>query len=708
MPHTRPILRCLGGLCLGILFTLGLAAQPGRTIIRGTVSPGLVDLRTWNPTEQKVIDLEEGWLFVWQELLHPGDLNPTRLGQLQSRTRPLSAAQRWTQPQDRYSNLPVYGYGSYYLKILLPPDHPPLAIDLKPIGSAARIYWNNQEIASFGKPGTSPQTTHEMVGSQVVSLPESDSLDPNSVTLLIQVANWSDNMPGLEMIPRIGVLRDLQFDRERSIAITSLMTGLFLVMCIYHICLFLFRRKDLSPLLFAFICFLLAWRILVTDDLHIHVLFPVDSLHFIIGGSYLTYALLIFMFVLFITDLFRFGVGPILRWVSGISCGAFSLFVIIAPPGIFTQYLSVLQIMSLVLGSSMIALLVIAIIQRKPNSLLFLAGFLCVMIAATHDILKVNLQWGTPSLVPVGIVAFVFFQSLVVIRKSTLAIIIAEKLSTHLQKVNTSMARFVPREILVYLERQEITDIQLGDNSLQNMSVLFADIKAFSRISESLSPESTFKLINRFLAVIGPIIRNHGGFVDKYLGDGIMALFPGDASSAIQAGLDMQKGMAKVNAERIRLGQELIAIGIGIHYGPLMLGTIGEPQRMDSTVISDAVNLASRLQGLTRQLGGQVLVSEATLHQLANPDNFHFRNLGVFKVYNRQETVAVTEFFDSESQELWERKRQTRRNFERAVNLYQLNQTAQAKEAFLAHLTIFPDDLAAQYYLDRLTTSVET
>jgi len=115
---------------------------------------------------------------------------------------------------------------------------------------------------------------------------------------------------------------------------------------------------------------------------------------------------------------------------------------------------------------------------------------------------------------------------------------------------------------------------------------------------------------------MGPVIRANNGFVDKYMGDGIMALFPGDARNAIDAALGIREALAEYNSHRSHSGYAPIRIGIGIHRGPLMLGTIGENQRMDSTVISDTVNAASRLEGLTKKFQRDILISGETVEAL--------------------------------------------------------------------------------------------
>lgn len=130
------------------------------------------------------------------------------------------------------------------------------------------------------------------------------------------------------------------------------------------------------------------------------------------------------------------------------------------------------------------------------------------------------------------------------------------------------------------------------------MCVLFSDIRSFTALSEKMSPQEAFNFINAYFGRIGPVIRRSGGFIDKYIGDAIMALFPGEPASSVEAALGIQRELRKFNVELRAAGREALAAGVGIHYGSLSLGTVGEADRMDSTVIGDMVNLACRLDGM--------------------------------------------------------------------------------------------------------------
>ncbi|MEO8892436.1 MAG: ATP-binding protein [Coleofasciculaceae cyanobacterium] len=277
------------------------------------------------------------------------------------------------------------------------------------------------------------------------------------------------------------------------------------------------------------------------------------------------------------------------------------------------------------------------------------------------------------------------------------------RIKTHIRlaKINAAYGRFVPHEFLRFLERESIVDVKLGDQVQKEMSVLFADIRSFTSLSEKMSPKENFDFLNACLSQISPVIRNHNGFIDKYIGDAIMALFPQTPDDAVQAAIDMQKQVMLYNSYLQKSGGQPIAIGIGLHTGTLMLGTVGESERMETTVIADAVNLASRLEGLTKTYGVDILISEQTQKRLNPQLQENCRFLGRVKVKGKSQAVDIFEVYDSNIQQIIDLKRQTRADFEQGVNFFVEEDFAQAEQIFQQVLQRNKQDRVAQLYIER-------
>jgi adenylate cyclase len=210
------------------------------------------------------------------------------------------------------------------------------------------------------------------------------------------------------------------------------------------------------------------------------------------------------------------------------------------------------------------------------------------------------------------------------------------------QKRLTEMySRFVPQEFMGLMGTSSILDVKLADQAEKELTILFADIRDFTSHSEKLTPEATFTFINDFLGYIAPAIVQNNGFIDKYIGDAIMAIFPNKASDAVFAALEMNRKLEEFNAENAKRGIAPIRIGIGMHTGRSMVGIIGYQNRMESTVIGDAVNIASRIEGLTKEFQCTILASEATISECATMAAISADFLDTVSVKGKQEKVKV-------------------------------------------------------------------
>ncbi len=269
-----------------------------------------------------------------------------------------------------------------------------------------------------------------------------------------------------------------------------------------------------------------------------------------------------------------------------------------------------------------------------------------------------------------------------------------------LSKTNVAYDRFVPHEFLSYLKKQSIIDVQLSDSIEKQMTVLFSDIRNFTRLSEDMTPEENFMFINSYYGVMGPVVRKNQGFVDKYIGDGMMALFD-RTEDAVRAATEMLERLKEYNRNSSKERPEPIRIGIGLHKGKLRLGTVGEVNRMDGTVISDAVNLASRIEGLTKLYGAQILITETIYRGIEEMDKYRIRVMDKVKVSGRQEPITIYEIFNGDPENIQKLKIVLKKDFEQAIALYQVREFEKAIQLFKQYLTKFPEDKPAQLYLKR-------
>ncbi|WP_293132384.1 adenylate/guanylate cyclase domain-containing protein [Microcoleus sp. bin38.metabat.b11b12b14.051] len=273
-------------------------------------------------------------------------------------------------------------------------------------------------------------------------------------------------------------------------------------------------------------------------------------------------------------------------------------------------------------------------------------------------------------------------------------------LSQQLQ-LTEAAKRFVPNEFVSLLSHDSLSDVRLGDSVEKEMSILFSDIRDFTALSESLTPQENFNFINCYLSRMEPsIIENHG-FIDKYIGDAIMALFAHTADNAVTAGISMLHSLYEYNQHLISCSSPPIKIGLGINTGSLMLGTVGSTNRMDSTVIGDAVNLASRVESLTKSYGVAMLITQNTFLGLSNPASYAIRNIGCIRVKGKSDLVTIYEVFDADIPELKEGKLATLPVFIEALYNYAAAKHQEAAKLFADCIRKNPLDKVAQNYLQR-------
>ena len=267
-------------------------------------------------------------------------------------------------------------------------------------------------------------------------------------------------------------------------------------------------------------------------------------------------------------------------------------------------------------------------------------------------------------------------------------------------RLTEAYQRFVPKQLLTNLNKDSILDVQLGDQVQKEMSILFSDIRSFTTLSESMLPEENFKFVNTYLSKMGPIVRENNGYIDKFIGDAIMALFEKSPDDAVRTSVKMLDALREYNKVRIREGNDPIRIGIGVNTGMMMLGTLGESDRMEGSVISDAVNIAARLEGLTKLYKTPLLISGETLLKI-DDSIFETRLIDKVAVKGKVKPIMVHEVLNGETPDLREIKISMLPNFKKCFELYQNQKFENALELFRKYLKKVPEDHVGQLYVDR-------
>ncbi len=248
--------------------------------------------------------------------------------------------------------------------------------------------------------------------------------------------------------------------------------------------------------------------------------------------------------------------------------------------------------------------------------------------------------------------------------------------------------RFLGQEQIDFLLREAGRGGFRGTS--EEVTILFSDIRGFTSISEGLAPEELVVFLNDYLAHMTRCIEHFGGRVDKFIGDAVMALFSlpepraDDPEQATLAALMMQAELERFN-RKMPQGTPELRIGVGLHHGPVVAGLIGSPQKRSYTVVGDAVNTASRLEGMTKQLGASVLVSSEVYERFSAPERFILRPLGRYQPKGRGAAVDVADLMGEVDRSQLSRAMQ--REAERAreaLALFRERRFSEASEAYRA------------------------
>lgn len=274
-----------------------------------------------------------------------------------------------------------------------------------------------------------------------------------------------------------------------------------------------------------------------------------------------------------------------------------------------------------------------------------------------------------------------------------------QRLNVELTKQKNAFYRFVPVNFLDKLNHESAVDIEAGDSIGEEMSILFSDIRSFTTISERLNPAENFRFLNEYLSEMEPCIRRNKGFVDKYIGDAVLALYgeiesetSTSAERSVKSAIEMQNALKKLNKKRIDNGEIPLRIGVGINTGPLMLGTLGNENRLDTTVIGNTVNLASRLESLTSYYKVPILISEYTLGKINSEMELFYRQIDNVIVKGKSEPVKIYEVFNSDSNEEIETKLKLQPHFEKGFEYYTKGDFKAAHKSFVNAYKINPED----------------
>jgi hypothetical protein len=676
---------------LGILFAFGCNSYTSVGIRDGV----LLLPENW---EENVISLKGEWELYWNVLDEWEKID-------RKETEPLivSVPGSWNSLNPAVEDK-GFGYATYRLKVknLIPGRA--YYFKIKNQSTAYSFYWNRKLIAKSGTVGRKETESIPQYRVNYVSV----TADQSEGEILFVISNFHHSRGGFRYPVELGVEQTIITNSLLKAGFELVVMGAIIAMGFFHLIIYSIRRNEKHYLYFSLFCFLNAIRLFVLDNFYITYFYRDLSWYFLVKMDYATTPLVAPIFLEYLRHLYPEDVSKKGSTLVLILSLGVALLVMVTPPLFFTSILVLNN--SVVIFSIIFAFYATLKIHhyKRQDSRLLLIGILILAAFGIHDLLSGSRLIEEDLRLPIGLFIFFVIQALILSRRNSEMFLRSRKLSQEISEISESLeilnqkySNFVPRQFIQILEKKTILDVNMGDHISKNLAFLSSDIRGFTGISEGMTPEENFTFLNSYLTKLSPIVSKNHGFVDRYIGDAILALFPNGSGPAIQAGIEMHRVIQEYNLQRKKKGYSPISIGVGIHQGQAQLGIIGEEERMQTSAISEAVHLTSIMEGLTKKYGAKILISVDALYASDYYDQFPFRIVDSIKVVPEADAIGIAEILLEGLDETSNLKIEYKDVFERGVYAFLSGDFQEASDLFEVIVSQIEADEAAKLYYNR-------
>ncbi|MFK8005964.1 MAG: adenylate/guanylate cyclase domain-containing protein [Saprospiraceae bacterium] len=653
-------------------------------------SKGVIDFTHWDFERNGNVLLNGEWEFYWNELLTPNDLEKNNLTPSW-----VQVPNPWNVYLDKNEKLlPANGFATYRLKIIAAPNQKKLCVRLTEIRDAYSLWIDNDLIITHGKVGK----------SKAAMIPRSDAnlttieLENGQTEIVLQVSNFRSSKAGfIRKSILLGTESNIQNVRAISIGSVLFLIGCYLIIGISHLYFFQMRRQVMGALYFSIICLLSMLRVLTTGD-KLLIYWTNISTELNSKLAYLSTYFIVLFFFKYLKAIFPREISNRIVQLITWTCIALAAFIMVTPNEI--NHWTTPPFQGLLLLSTLFLLYALYLVlkRKRRGGIIFTIGLLIVIVAGWNDTFYPAKVTAGGYLFPFGILFFMLLQAFFLTKLFATSI-------DRMRKLSDTFRKFVPEQFLKTLDEKATNNIPLGLAREELLTISFSDIRSFSNISEQMTSQELLVFLNDYFKKMDAPIHHNYGFIDKYIGDSIMSIFDRKLedenkhpSDAVKAGIGMQE--VQQNHDEQHQTMFPIQFGVGIHTGKVILGTVGSASRMSSTVIGDAVNLASRLESLTKYYDAQIIISETT-KELINYDDFHIRQLDKVVVKGKSNIVFIYEVFDANPFELKKMKVESSPFYEEGLKFYFEKKWELAIESFEKSLAVFPNDKVAKMYIER-------
>ena len=600
--------------------------------------------RIENPAElkNKQVSINTNWDFYWGKFVAPADLTTVPDAVVEV---PL-AWNKYDLPEEiRAIAKKGKGSGTYRIKLTnLEPDTEYAFPVFKLCYTAFTVLCGQEVVFRAGQPNVEwSQTKADQLYDKAVF-----TSDENGNALLtIYVSNSFYRKGGFRGKFLLSELSVFEKYHNKQLCIYGIFAGILFIMILYCLILAIFR-KETTSLYLGILIFGIFTRVIASVCPLLKTFIPANPFSLMVRLEYLALFLTPAGQIMYFDSLNKKIFNHVPVKILAAPSLLFLLLDLCLPVSIENRLVPIMQVyMFLIIGISIVLFFIRIIKDKDFISIMAIVSLFVIAFGAVNDILVINQRSfaGDTDLLGFSFVIYAFIQIMILAYLQDTNYRKVVELNKELVITNKSYYRFVPKEILELLQKNDVTEVKPGDYKVLKMAVMSADVRNFTSTSEKLTAFEVFKLLNIYLQRIAPFIRENGGIIEKYLGDGIVAIFPNGALSAIRCSVQMQEAMVKLRQELLLQRLPAIKIGVGVHYGNLVLGTAGNLLRMTEVSLSDDIDIAIKTEAATKEYGQSILATKQAIararEELRETDKIQQSNIEIVDAFTALEVPTA-------------------------------------------------------------------
>lgn len=493
--------------------------------------------------------------------------------------------------------------------------------------NAYSIYVNGKLITTVGKPDVDYTKTVPDISMDIVSFVSNEKGEANFV---LHISNLIHRNGGAWNAIKFAEDSYVHSRYKVQLNYAFLCFGTLLTIFLYQMFLFLFKKMDFGSLYLALFAIVILIRLIVTPISLIEYFFPNISYSLSLKLEYEALILGPMLFLLYTQIKMKKILHKNVVTIACIFGVILSILVFSSNAYIANRFVPVIQSYTVITCIYIFIMMILSFLRKKNLEIgLMVFAAIFTIVAAIHDIAvitNINIIFPSSSLISYAFITFVFIQTLIIARQQEKSHKSILRLTTSLSKANENYSRFMPKEVISLLKKKSLADIVPGEWISQNVTLLCFDIKQFTTWAENTEARDIFLLLNRVLNKISPIVRENGGFIEKYLGDGIIAIFPDNGLLAFETAIEIQEALVELRKDLKAENLPEISGGCGIHYGKIVLGTVGNLERLNQITVSKDIKTVIKLESLTRICNSNIVASRSAFERWV-PNNKYVTEL---------------------------------------------------------------------------------